>query len=372
MISSNARRGLTSVSRLNALVVLLGILAAGQAYGGLVITPVYDSSITSDPQAATIKATINSVIQIYEKTFSDPITVTITFQETSTGLGQSSSYYNTGFPYSTFRAALAADASTHYDAIALANLPAGVKNPVNGSGTIELTLPNGRALGFSGIAGGYDWNPPPGETDAVVYLNTSLMNLSRTTIDPNKYDLVAVVEHEINEVLGLSSALDGATAGSAPPTGDVDVLDLYRFDQSGGRSFNTLLASQAYFSIDGTTRLVRFNQADSGDFHDWYSPGTQTPRVQDAFATLAATPNMSVELIALDVIGYNYQIPTLSIAPAGAGQARISWSPNTPGFVLQECFSLSSPVWVNSASGTNNPVTLADPAGVKFYRLFHP
>ncbi len=359
-------------SRLTALIVLFEILATARNYGGLVITPIYDSSITGDPQAATIEATINSVLQAYEKTFSDPITVKITFQETSNGLGQSSSYYNTGLPYATFRAALAADASTHYDAIALANLPGGTKNPVNGSGTIELTLPNGRALGFSGIAGGYDWNPPTGESDAVVYLNTSLMNLSRTSIDPGKYDLVAVVEHEINEVLGLSSALDGATAGSAPPTGDVDVLDLYRFDQNGVRSFNTLLASQSYFSIDGTTRLARFNQDDSGDFHDWFSPGTQIPRVQDAFATPSATPNMNVELIALDVIGYNLMIPKLSIAPVVAGQAQISWSPNTPGFVLQECSSLTSLVWVNSATGTNNPVTVTDPAGAKFYRLIHP
>src|SRR5688572_6260636 len=28
--------------------------------------------------------------------------------------------------------------------------------------------------------------------------------------------------------------------------------------------------------------------------------------------------------------------PTLTIAPAGAGQATIAWSPATPGFVLQE------------------------------------
>ena len=33
--------------------------------------------------------------------------------------------------------------------------------------------------------------------------------------------------------------------------------------------------------------------------------------------------------------------PVITIVPAGAGQATISWTPNTPGFVLQETLSLS-------------------------------
>jgi hypothetical protein len=199
-----------------------------------------------------------------------------------------------------------------------------------------------------------------------------MMNLSRSSIDPAKFDLLAVVTHEINEVLVLSSALDGATSGSSPPTGDVDVMDLYRYDQNGNHSFDTISSSQAYFSLDAKTRFVRFNQDATGDFHDWYSPGTQTPRVQDAFATPAATPSMNVELIALDVIGYNLMVPALSIAPAGSGQATLSWYPNTPGFILQECSNLAAPAWVNSTSGTNNPVTIADSSAVKFYRLIHP
>ncbi len=62
--------------------------------------------------------------------------------------------------------------------------------------------------------------------------------------------------------------------------------------------------------------------------------------------------------------------PTLTIVPAGAGQATISWTPNTPGFVLQETLSLSPTNWVNSASGATNPTTVPATLPTKFYQLF--
>ena len=338
------------------------------AHGNLVINPIFDSTITSNPNAADIESTINSVIALYEASFSDPVTVTINFQEMSSGLGQSSSYYVPGVHYSTFRTMLAAAATTANDANALAHLPAGASNPVNGSTTIALNLPNGRALGFSGAR----WNPPSGQPDGIVYLNTSRMNLTRTSIDPSLFDLFAVAAHEIDEVLGLVSALDPLNNGDPAPTGDVNVMDLFRYDENGNRSFNTTSTSQAYFSLDGTTQLVHFNQDATGDFHDWYSPGGQTPRVQDAFATPGATPNPTVELVALDVIGYHYLVPAISIAKAGNGSATISWSPTTPGFVLQESTNLVPASWLNSPSGANNPVTIPDTATMKFFRVFHP
>ena len=64
--------------------------------------------------------------------------------------------------------------------------------------------------------------------------------------------------------------------------------------------------------------------------------------------------------------------PTLTIVPAAPGQATISWTPNTPGFVLQETLSLSPTNWVNSASGTTNPIVVPATVPAKFYRLFKP
>jgi hypothetical protein len=64
--------------------------------------------------------------------------------------------------------------------------------------------------------------------------------------------------------------------------------------------------------------------------------------------------------------------PTLTIAPAAPGQATLSWTPATPGFVLQETLSLSPTNWVNSASGATNPIVVPATLPMKFYRLFKP
>jgi hypothetical protein len=64
--------------------------------------------------------------------------------------------------------------------------------------------------------------------------------------------------------------------------------------------------------------------------------------------------------------------PLLSITAAGPGQATISWSPDTPGFVLQETLSLSPAEWTNSPSGSTNPIVVPATLPTKFYRLFKP
>src|SRR5262245_61688840 len=47
---------------------------------GLSINPTFDSSITSNPNAAAIEAMINRAISIHESLFSDPITIQIRFR----------------------------------------------------------------------------------------------------------------------------------------------------------------------------------------------------------------------------------------------------------------------------------------------------
>ena len=64
--------------------------------------------------------------------------------------------------------------------------------------------------------------------------------------------------------------------------------------------------------------------------------------------------------------------PALSIAPAGPAQASISWTPATPGWVLQENLNLGTTNWINSASGATNPITVSITNATKFYRLFKP
>ena len=276
----------------------LSIALDARARAGFTITPTFDSSITDDPNAATIEGTINGMIQQYESLITSSVNVTVTFKEMSSGLGESNWYYTTT-TYSNFRSRLASDATSSNDSLALAHLPNSVGNPVNGNASVNLQLANARALGISAF-------PPAGQTDGTISLNTSIMNLSRSSINPGKYDLLSTASHEMDEVLGIASALTGLSNGAAAPAGPVWPLDLFRYDQNGARSFDTGATTQAYFSLDGTTDLVRFNQHAGGDFNDWYSypSGGIPPRVQDAYATPGATPNLGVELAVLDAIGY--------------------------------------------------------------------
>jgi hypothetical protein len=117
------------------------------------------------------------------------------------------------------------------------------------------------------------------------------------------YNLMAVAEHEIDEVLGLGSSL-----GENFP--DPSAEDLFRYSSSGVRSYTLSGAATSYFSINGgVTNLSYFNQQSSGDYGDWQSdplPNGASPQVQDAFAS-ASSPvltSSSVEVEALDVLGY--------------------------------------------------------------------
>ena len=64
--------------------------------------------------------------------------------------------------------------------------------------------------------------------------------------------------------------------------------------------------------------------------------------------------------------------PTLLIEPAGAGQAKIYWTPPATNWVLQESLSMSSPNWTNSPNGATNPLFVPTSLSMKFYRLFKP
>jgi len=66
------------------------------------------------------------------------------------------------------------------------------------------------------------------------------------------------------------------------------------------------------------------------------------------------------------------EAPNLTIVPAGAGQATISWSPNSPGFILQETWGLTPANWTNSPSGATTPIVVPAVLPSKFYRLFKP
>jgi autotransporter-associated beta strand protein len=309
-----------------------GMLAlAAQVRANLVIDPTFDSTIISDPNAATIEAAINSAISRVEADISNNVTVDIYYKEMTSGLGESESteYYDS---YSGYRSLLAGDQTLSADdTVALAHLPIESANPVDGNSTSEsmvIAAPTLRALGQNAPGVLTSSGESGGSFDGIVGLNTSICNLSRTgTQNPSFYDLQAVAAHETDEVLGIGGTgstlyLDGAYTGQSAGTGSIGVLDLYRYASNGVRSYTLNPNVNAYFSIDGgATNFVYFDQNDEGaDFADWGNgtpnaeAGNIPPQVQDSFGTPGVDTNIGAnELAALDVVGWNLTSAGLAI-----------------------------------------------------------
>lgn len=301
----------------SALVAALILLArpGDPVRGGLVITPTFDTSITSNANAAQLEADITAAISIYQTLYSDPINVSIVFRYANTSLAGNplasgtlavSNYGIYTGPYINFINALIADKKSANDNIAVAHLPPASAFP-NVPTNMVKTSANARAVGLiaapvltvPGIAGTFD--------GAVTINSNQPFQLDRTGgIALNKFDIMQSIEHEIDEVLGLSSIL--------PSTKDfnqnnaIRPEDLFRYSAPNTISLTSSGTASSYFSIDGgATSLVALNQNSSGDFGDWASP-TPMPFVQLAFTsrgTQSDVSRTSPEGIALDVIGYD-------------------------------------------------------------------
>jgi hypothetical protein len=63
--------------------------------------------------------------------------------------------------------------------------------------------------------------------------------------------------------------------------------------------------------------------------------------------------------------------PFLSIVHSGANVI-VSWTPATPGFVLQQTPVLAPISWQNAPSGITNPAMIPANTAARFYRLIKP
>ena len=240
------------------------------------------TAISSLSNASAVEADINSMISYYEATITNNLTVHVNFENMTSGLGMSSTYF-TSHSYSDYLSKLnALSSGDALDTAALAKLSS---NPYTGS-DIAMTTANARAVGYTDDPG----------TDATIYLNTALCFTDHNSPVSGQYDLYAIVAHEFDEVLGTSSGIGN----------DFQTADLFRYDSSGNRSFTTDTSQNAYFSVDGTNLIEQYNTSGYGDWGDWIKH--DPAQVQD----YAGTPGVSInvgtgELDLLDAIGYNIQ-----------------------------------------------------------------
>ena len=282
---------------------------------GLIINATFDSSITNNPNALAIQSRITAAVSIFENLFSDPITVPILFRYSASDadgspLGHAVSDSISAIypiPWNTYISALRVHATSGNDTRANASLPATAL-----SANVDPSGANGRAIGLNtppGVsANGNVGSGPDFIYDGVITLNSSDPFQFTRPVNSGNYDAQRSTEHEIDEVLGLGSHLNGGGR-------DLEPQDLFSWSSSGTRNLTS--SGTRYFSIDsGTTDIIDFNQDPSGDFGDWLSPPCPQPEpyVQNAFACAGQSSDVSAsspEGISLDVIGYTLATPSL-------------------------------------------------------------
>jgi len=258
---------------------------------------VFDSSVTNNANASQIEAALTYVANLYDQMFTNSITITINVGWGEVGgsnvgsgdLGESSwSYYQDFVSYGNLKADFVNNATNPFQSAVYANMPS--SDPTGGQ-MINVPVVEAAALGLVnpdqngsvGFGSSYNW-----------YFGTG-------TAPSNEYDLVAVAEHEISEVMGRTSFLSGTVSSDilAP-------MDLFRFAAPGERDLTVNSPTgSAYFSIDnGVTDLDNWNPTSgNGDLGDW-APSAG-PDAYDDFSGTGANYLTTTDIELMNILGYN-------------------------------------------------------------------
>jgi hypothetical protein len=260
----------------------------------------------------------------------------------TTGLGESSTN-EIGTSYSSWRTALSNAASANqgnpFLVAAAASLPP--SDPIGG-GTVYLTTANARVLGFTANT----------SVDSTLTFSNSVNFEYNGVPNSNSYDFLDVAAHELDEALGIGSALTGLPDNAAIPTDGYEAEDYFRYSAAGTRGITTNPSAFVYFSYDGgNTNVAQFNQAYSAlgasdlDRNDWIYSNSGCPaaivRVQSALLCdgQAVATGSGPEITVLNSLGYTEPVtaqmfPTVFI-DAPTANATLSGTAAIGGWTIE-------------------------------------
>ena len=360
-----------------AKLLVLGVFALVSSARALTFNITYDSSVTSQANAAQITNAFGIATQTLQTLYTNSSSVNITVYWGATGpfsggIGLGASQTEAlPFSYAQITNGLRSSRTTLADTNSVASLP-GV-DPTGG--TWYVLLAEAKAMGISTMDGSMYGanNTTIGDGNIGFSSNVSYnFNPTNRAAVFTNYDFIAVAEHEITEVMGRSTF---NLSGNYVP------YDLFRFTNSGARNFDPN-ATNVYFSINsGVTTLKAFNPAgNGGDIQDWAT--STSPDSYDAFISNSQVGKLSsADLTAVDIIGYNlnFTAPRLTAARLGNGNFNINFT-NVTGmnFVVLASTNISLSVsnWTNLGAPTESPAgqyqftdTQATANKARFYRV---
>ena len=249
-------KSLVAHSNFNAF-TLVGFFSclAATPVSALVIDATFESSITGDPNAASIEGQINSAIQTIDGLYGTPITVKVSIGTDLSGFGSNvvavSSDPLVPVPYATYVAQLTAianaDPSNTVLATALQHINDG-NGAVQYGGTnkqVAITYANAQLLGLSPVHYAPDnitLLPGPPQYAATINFNSTYFSTAATPPGALQPISVTIAEHELNHALG--AALSTFSHGVDLAAQYNGAIDLYRYPAGYSLGDN-------YFSIDG-------------------------------------------------------------------------------------------------------------------------
>jgi hypothetical protein len=91
-----------------------------------------------------------------------------------------------------------------------------------------------------------------------------------------------------------------------------------------------------------------------------------------AIGETRSSASVKVDGFGVDVNRASEPLPTLAINRSGPSEVTVSWSPDAPGFILQQSVDATPPSWTNAPSGSLNPAVIPIASKRMFFRLYKP